>query len=107
MKKSPESRVLKLIVDNGGQCTKVNVYRKRIARNAWSAEVLLAAMVRAGPLITKEVPSPLGGGHPQTLYESTGTAKETYVSTVDVVIDLKAKIRALEHRVRKLECQKP
>ena len=107
MKKSPESRVIQLIVDNGGQCTKSNVYRKRIASNAWSAEVLLATMVRAGLLNTKEIPPPLGGGHPQTLYESTGTAKETYVSTVDVVIDLKAKIRALEHRVHKLECQKP
>jgi hypothetical protein len=107
MKKSPESRVIQLIVDNGGQCTKSNVYRKRIASNAGSAEVLLATMVRAGLLNTKEIPPPLGGGHPQTLYESTGTAKETYVSTVDVVIDLKAKIRALEHRVHKLECQKP
>jgi|TARA_Y100000034_G_scaffold128069_1_gene182036 hypothetical protein len=105
--KSSESRIIQLIVDNGGQCTKSDVYRKRIVSNAESAEVLLTAMVRAGLLNTKEVPPPLGGGHPQTLYENTNTVKETYVSTVDVVIDLKAKVKALEHRVHKLECQQP
>ena len=65
-----EIRVLQLIEDNGGQCTRVDVYRKRIASNAGSAEVLLTAMVEKGILIEEKQPPPLGGGHPQTIYKS-------------------------------------
>ena len=104
--KSPERKVLQLLESNGGQCTKVNGYRKRITYDADSAENLLTSMVRAGLLNTKEIPPPLGGGHPQTIYESTDETKENYVSTVNNVIDLKAKVSALEYRIYKLECQK-
>jgi hypothetical protein len=65
-----EMRVHRLIDDNGGQCTRVNVYRKRIASNAGSAEVLLTAMVEKGILTEEKQPSPKGGGHPQTIYKS-------------------------------------
>ena len=65
-----EMRVLQLIEDNGGQCTRVDVYRKRIASNAGSAEVLLTAMVEKGRLTEEKQPSPKGGGHPQTIYKS-------------------------------------
>ena len=65
-----EMRVLQLIEDNGGQCTRVDVYRKRIASNAGSAEVLLTAMVEKGFLTEEKQPSPKGGGHPQTIYKS-------------------------------------
>ena len=60
-----EMSVLRLIEDNGGQCTKSNVYRKRIASDAGSAEVLLTAMVEKGLLIEEKQPSPKGGGHSQ------------------------------------------
>jgi hypothetical protein len=63
-------RVHRLIDDNGGQCTRVDVYRKRIASNAGSAEVLLTAMVEKGFLTEEKQPSPKGGGHPQTIYKS-------------------------------------
>ena len=65
-----EMRVHRLIEDNGGQCTKGNVYRKRIASDAGSAEVLLTAMVEKGILTEEKQPSPKGGGHPQTIYKS-------------------------------------
>ena len=65
-----EMRVHRLIDDNGGQCTRVDVYRKRIASNAGSAEVLLTAMVEKGILTEEKQPSPKGGGHPQTIYKS-------------------------------------
>ena len=65
-----EIGVLQLIESNGGQCTKVNVYRKRIASNAGSAEVLLTAMVEKGILTEEKQPSPRRGGHPQTIYKS-------------------------------------
>ena len=66
-----EMKVHRLIEDNGGQCTKGNVYRKRIASDAGSAEVLLTAMVEKGILTEEKQPSPKGGGHPQTIYKST------------------------------------
>ena len=65
-----EMRVHRLIEDNGGQCTKGNVYRKRIASDAGSAEVLLTAMVAKGILTEEKQPSPKGGGHSQTIYKS-------------------------------------
>jgi hypothetical protein len=65
-----EMRVHRLIEDNGGQCTKGNVYRKRIASDAGSAEVLLTAMVEKGILTEEKQPSPKGGGHSQTIYKS-------------------------------------
>ena len=63
-----EMRVHQLIEDNGGQCTRVDVYRKRIASNAGSAQALLQAMVIKELLIEETQPPPQGGGHPQTLY---------------------------------------
>ena len=65
-----EMRVHRLIEANGGQCTKGNVYRKRIASDAGSAEVLLTAMVEKGVLTEEKQPSPKGGGHSQTIYKS-------------------------------------
>jgi hypothetical protein len=65
-----EMIVLRLIEDNGGQCTKSNVYRKRIASDAGSAEALLTAMVEKGILTEEKQPSPKGGGHSQTIYKS-------------------------------------
>ena len=65
-----EMRVHQLIEGNGGQCTRVDVYRKRIASNAGSAEVLLTAMVEKGFLTEEKQPPPKGGGHPQTIYKS-------------------------------------
>ena len=61
-------RVHRLIDDNGGQCTKSDVYRKRIVSNAESAQALLQAMVIKELLIEETQPPPQGGGHPQTLY---------------------------------------
>ena len=65
-----EMRVHRLIEDNGGQCTRVDVYRRRIASNAGSAEVLLTAMVSRGLLVEETLPAPGRGGHPQTIYKS-------------------------------------
>jgi hypothetical protein len=104
LKKSPEARIYQLIKAKG-YCTKVNVYRKRIAPNAETAEILLATMVKLGLLNTKEIPPPLGGGHAQTIYESTNKLndigmKENYISAVDEVVDLRAKIELLDYQVR-------
>jgi hypothetical protein len=103
MRKSPEVRIYELIKTQG-YCTKVNVYRKRIAQNAESAEIILAMMVKLGLLTTKEIP-PLCGGHTQTLYESTDKLndigmKENYISAVDEVVDLKAKLELLDYQIR-------
>jgi hypothetical protein len=104
IRKSPEVRIYQLIKAKG-YCTKVSVYRKRIVPNAETAEILLATMVKLGLLNTKEIPSPLGGGHAQTLYESTNKLndigmKENYISAVDEVVDLTAKIELLDYRIR-------
>ena len=65
-----EERVLKLIEEKEGQCTKTDVARKRITENSKSAQALLQSMVSRGLLVEETLPAPGRGGHQQTIYKS-------------------------------------
>ena len=53
-----EERVLKLIEEKEGQCTKTDVARKRITENSKSAQALLQSMVSGGLLVEETLPAP-------------------------------------------------
>ena len=65
-----EEKVLKLIEEKEGQCTKTDVARKRITENSKSAQALLQSMVSRGLLVEETLPAPGRGGHQQTIYKS-------------------------------------
>ena len=64
-----EERVLKLIEEKAGQCTKTDVTRKRITENSKSAQSLLQSMVNRGLLVEETLAAPGRGGHQQTIYK--------------------------------------
>ena len=68
-KQELEERVLKLIEEKAGQCTKTDVTRKRITENSKSAQSLLQSMVNRGLLVEETLAAPGRGGHQQTIYK--------------------------------------
>ena len=68
-KQELEERVIKLIEEKAGQCTKTDVTRKRITENSKSAQSLLQSMVNRGLLVEETLAAPGRGGHQQTIYK--------------------------------------
>ncbi len=65
-----EEKVLKLIQEKKGQCTKTDVTRKRITENSRSAQSLLQSMVNRGLLVEETLAAPGRGGHQETIYKN-------------------------------------